>query len=70
MVYQVLEYERDRWDTTTEIRNLRRMGFRDINTAERWATRCRFAEIRESSPKGAICIAVVINHKLTWRTKF
>lgn len=64
-MYQVIAYERDRYDTCTLIRNHRRMGVKSLHTAFRWLKQYKFAELKKSTSSGMTTIAIVKNGVIT-----
>jgi hypothetical protein len=60
-MYQVLSYERDRYDRVTLIRNHRRMGAKSFETALRWLKEHKFGELREQKSGGFQTVAIVKN---------
>ena len=66
-MYQVIAYERDRYDTKTLILNHRRMGVKSFETAVKWLREHKFAELRKSTASGFTTVAVIIKGQITWR---
>jgi hypothetical protein len=65
-MYQVIAYERDRYDTKTLIRNHKRMGVKSFDVAVKWLREHQFAELRKSTPSGFATVAVIQRGQITF----
>lgn len=65
-MYQVIAYERDRYDTVTLIRNHRRMGVKSFDVALKWLRQHQFAELKKSTENGFQTVAIINKGRITY----